>query len=71
MFYPSDLSLSDVDENTIDFIERSNRPRKRRICNDRLDRFKCLWDEIEFYHPFRLSKRVVNIVILDIIINRG
>jgi len=46
ILYISDSSLSSEDEDIINFIERLNRPKKKRIYRNRLDHFST-WDEIE------------------------
>lgn len=59
-------SNSSGDEFIIEFVSGLELLRKHRIFHNRTDHF-IKWDENEFYSSFRLSKRCVNILILDLI----
>lgn len=56
------MNSSSDDEDVIQFVCRLGQERKPRIFRNRTDHF-LEWDENEFYHRFRLSKRSVNFVL--------
>jgi hypothetical protein len=67
ILYISYSSLSNDDEDIVNFIERLDCSRKKRIYRNRLD--FSTWNEIEFYNRFCLKKRIVN-VILKLIVDK-
>lgn len=68
MDYDYDHSSSDEEDiDDLNFVTFLCQPRrhKARVYKNRSDHF-LEWDDMDFYHRFRLSKRVINCV-LDLI----